>query len=115
MKKLVLLGALVGGLSMSGLTSTAKADHCSVRSIRGGSGLVGRRGISYGSVFSPFSSYYSYARPSYYPRTYRGYGSLRHQVARGYSFYSPRFSISIGSGLYGRNSLGGHHHHHHHH
>ena len=108
MKKLVLLVALVGGLSMSGLTSTARADHCSVGNIHAGSGLVGRRSFSYGSVFSPLSSYYSYGRPSYYPRIYRGYG-------RSYSFYSPRFSISIGNGLYGRHSLGHHHHHHHHH
>ena len=28
MKKLLLMGAMVGGLSMSGLSSTAKADDC---------------------------------------------------------------------------------------
>ncbi|MCH7687037.1 MAG: hypothetical protein IH899_10215 [Planctomycetes bacterium] len=90
MKKLTLLSALVVGLFVIVGTNTARADHCS----------------SYGYGYSPsrFGSFTSsYVRSGYlsnYGRSYgRSYGYSHYgHSSPGFSYYSPRFSISVGSG-----------------
>ncbi len=118
MKKLMILAALASGLALFGGENTAKADH---RGCNSGfsSGGLSFGGISSGS-YAPQTSYY---RPSYYGGGNRGYGNSYggysgYSGRSGVGYYSPGFSISLGSGRLGFGNSGrygsrGHHSHHH--
>ena len=93
MKTLTFLSALVVGLFVIVGTDTAQAGHRS----------------SYGYGYSPYqfgSFTSSYVRSGYLSNHGRSYGhsygySHYGHSSPGFSYYSPRFSISIGSGHHG--------------
>jgi len=100
MKKLLMLAALVSGVTVFGLTDTAKADHGSFGPSYsyGGYGCNQGGGYGYGGGYGGWGGYgggYGYRGG------WGGYGS-------GITYSSPGFSIRFGLGGSG---YGGHHYH----
>ena len=113
MKTLMILGTVVGGIAVLGMAETAKAGHRSC-----GPSYSTR---SYGGSFGHYAPRSLFNSSSYGYRSYGGHGySGYSRGGSSFGYYSPRFSISFGSGSRGFSSYGrgysrhGSHRHHHH-
>lgn len=101
MKKLAILGALFGGLTLFAGSGTAQADHYCPSYGYGYSGYSGY------SRYSPGYGYSSYRSP------YRSYGGSYYR-SRYPSYYGGR-SYGLSRGGFGFSFSSGRHGHHHHH